>query len=238
MKLVQEDSSGGPCEVLYQVRSSTSKPFQVDLTRGGRSLCMEVDTGAACSIVSEKTYHKLFPGMLLQPTSVRLHTYSGEPLTVLGEREVEVRYGEQVKRLWVLVVKGDGPSLMGRDWLRHIRFNWKAIYQVQASQLQEVLDRHKELFQPGLGTLKGFEAKIHIDPGTKPRFFKARPLPYALKETVECELERLVQEGIITPVRYSDWAAPIVPVLKSNGKSVRICGDFCVMVNQVSKLDK
>jgi len=109
VKLVQEDSSGEPCEVLYQVRSSTSKSFQVDLTLGGRSLCMEVDTGAAPSIVSEKTYHKLFPEMPLQPTSVRLHTYSGEPLTVLGEQEVEVRYGKQVKRLWVLVIKGDGP---------------------------------------------------------------------------------------------------------------------------------
>ena len=89
---------------------------------------MQVDTGAARSIVSEKTYHKLFPEMPLQPTSVKLHTYSGEPLTVLGEREVEVRYGEQGEWLVVLVVKGDGPNLMGRDCLRRIRLNWKAIH--------------------------------------------------------------------------------------------------------------
>ena len=108
---------------------------------------------------------------------------------------------------------------------------------MQASQLQGVLDQHKELFQPGFETLKGFEAKIYVDPGAKPRFFKAFPLLYALRETVECEMECLVQEGTITPVQYADGVAPIMPVQKSNSKLVRICGDFHVAVNQVSKLN-
>ena len=55
---------------------------------------------------------------------------------------------------------------------------------------------------------------------------------------MERELEHLVQEGIITPVQYADWAALIVPVWKRDKRSVRICGDFRVTVNQVSKLDK
>ena len=37
---------------------------------------------------------------------------------------------------------------------------------------------------------------------------------------------------------HADWAVPIVPVLKSGGQSIRICGDFKVTVNQASKLDK
>ena len=55
---------------------------------------------------------------------------------------------------------------------------------------------------------------------------------------VEKELERLVKLGIIEPVQFADWAAPIVPVLKADKRSVRICGDFKMTVNQASCLDR
>ena len=45
-------------------------------------------------------------------------------------------------------------------------------------------------------------------------------------------------EGIITPVQFADWAAPIIPVVKQDDKSLRICGDFKLTVNQVSRLDR
>ena len=44
-------------------------------------------------------------------------------------------------------------------------------------------------------------------------------------------------EGILEPVELSDWAAPIVAILKSDRTSVHICGDFRLTVNPVSKLD-
>ena len=50
------------------------------------------------------------------------------------------------------------------------------------------------------------------------------------------ELERLEKAGVIKPVQFSDWAAPIVPVLKRDG-SVRVCGDYKVTVNQAAKPD-
>ena len=50
------------------------------------------------------------------------------------------------------------------------------------------------------------------------------------------ELDRLEKEGIIEPVDFSDWAAPIVPVVKRDG-SVRICGDYKLTVNQAAATD-
>ena len=52
------------------------------------------------------------------------------------------------------------------------------------------------------------------------------------------ELERLQAEGTIEPVEFAEWAAPMVAVLKQDKNTVRICGDFSVTVNPVSKLDR
>ena len=98
--------------------------------------------------------------------------------------------------------------------------------------------QHQAIFQEGLGTLVGYYAQIQIDPSATPKFCKARKVPYAYRALVNKELDRLVDQGILTPVQFANWVAPIVPVLKSNKQSVRICGDFKRTVNQASKVDK
>ena len=94
------------------------------------------------------------------------------------------------------------------------------------------------MFREELGTLKGFQAHIELVPNASPRFYKARTVPYTLRDKVEETLKALVEEGTLEPVEFSNWAAPIVPVLKSDKSSVRICGDFRRTVNPVSKLDR
>ena len=65
-----------------------------------------------------------------------------------------------------------------------------------------------------------------------PKFFTASNVPCVLGPKVEAELERIEQSGALSEVEYSEWAAPIVPVVKTDG-NVRICGDFRVPVNHV-----
>ena len=55
-----------------------------------------------------------------------------------------------------------------------------------------------------------------------------------MRSLVEAELDKLVDQGILTPVQHADWATPIVPIMKADQKSVRICGDFKQTVNKVT----
>ena len=111
----------------------------------------------------------------------------------------------------------------------------------QHSEMQNINQCVRELrsvFEPGLGTLKEYEAKIYVDPGAQLNYCKARSVPYAMRCKVEEELEHLMSEGNIEPAQFADWATTIAPVMKSDEMSLRICGDFKLTVNQASKLDR
>ena len=77
------------------------------------------------------TYKLHWPEQQLQQSSDKLKTYSGEYLDILGSADVTVEYGEQQVILPLVIVKGGGPSLFGRNWLEKVKLNWPAIYQVQ-----------------------------------------------------------------------------------------------------------
>ena len=55
---------------------------------------------------------------------------------------------------------------------------------------------------------------------------------------VEKELQRLETLRIVKPVKSSKWAAPIVPVLKPDHKSIRICGNYNLTANKASRLEQ
>ena len=131
---------------------------------------------------------------------------------------------------------GNGPNLMGRNWLHKIKVK-NICYMQDNSALQQVLAKYEVLFKNELGTLRGYEAKLHVEANATPKFFKARSVPYSMRIKVEEELARLVKMEVIEPVQFADWAVPVVPILKRD-KTVRLCGDFKITVNPVSKLDR
>ena len=225
---------------IYHVIRKSKPPYQIGVSVNDAPLQMELDTGAAMTLISEKTYlelKKVLPKM--RPTTTRLRTYSGQQLVVLGTLKVTVKYEAQKVVLSLLVVEGSGPSLLGRDWLSQLKLNWKSLsvhYAQSVRSLEEILAKHTGLFDSELGKAKSVEAKLHLDPNATPRFCKARPVPHALREKVENELSRLEADGIIEPVQFSEWAAPVVPVLKQDG-SIRICGDYKLTINKAAKLD-
>ena len=224
---------------MVYLEHTTKNQIHVTVTMNEAKVTTEVDTGASISVMSEHTFWDTWKGHgpQLQTSRVRVKTYSGEALKVLGSFEVDALYEEQKESLQLRIVTGDGPTLLGRDCLQKLRLNWPAICHVSDLQtLESVLDRHNAVFKDELGKVEGMTAKIHIDPQASPCFCKPRTVPYALRGRMEQDLDRLERDGIITPVEFSEWAAPIVPMVKTDG-SIRICGDYKVTVNQAAKVD-
>ena len=75
-----------------------------------------------------------------------------------------------------------------------------------------------------MGTIHSFQAKLMVREGAKPKFCRARQVPFAMKSVVEGELDRLEKMGVIEKVNFSEWATPVVAVPKKDGR-VRLCGD-------------
>ncbi|XP_062575345.1 uncharacterized protein K02A2.6-like [Saccostrea cucullata] len=199
--------------------------MKFSVTLEGIPIEMDLDTGASISVISEQLYHThLQNKVTLCPSEAILKTYSGEPLGVLGEVKVNVKYQTQMKTLPVVVVKGNGPALFGRNWMEAIKLDWHSIH-FMAGDLKKY-----SVFDNKLGCIKGVTASLKVKDDVEPKFFKPRPVPFALRDKISKELDRLEKTGILEKVECSDWAAPIVPAMKADG-SVRICGDFKVTVN-------
>ena len=119
-----------------------------------------------------------------------------------------------------MIVDVTGPSLLGRDWLHHIRLDWFQFHKVDAEQntrLEQILSKHAALFEPGLGKIAGTKAKFYLKKCAKPKFCRARQVPFAIQVKVEKEIDRIVADGVMEPVKYSEWATPVVLVMKKDG---------------------
>ena len=231
-----DESDVLPMYSAYHIVNAKEPPVEVSVEINSKPLQFEVDTGCPVTLISEETLSNVYEGKVpqLKKSVLRLKSYTGQQLKTLGMVETEIQYQNHTRVVPLTVVEGNGPSLLGRDLIRE--FSVMKISQRNLT-LQDVLSKHEEVFKKGLGTLKGAKAKIHVPEGATPRFFKPRSLPYAMKGKVESEIDRLVGEGILKPVEFSEWAAPIVPVLKPDN-TIRLCGDYKVTVNQVSHLEQ
>ncbi|XP_043235721.1 uncharacterized protein K02A2.6-like [Amphibalanus amphitrite] len=225
---------------VYQSTSKGKEAIKVNMAVNEKNVTFIVDTGCPVTMIPEAQAE----GLNLKNTRCKLTSYTGHEIPVRGMTEVDVQYEGQMKKLPVYVVGGNGPCLLGRNWLHEIKLNWSSLVgqvkekpepQKKMKKLSEVLKEHEELFSDELGTMSGQEADLELKKDAEPVFKPARSVPYSLTDAVEKELERWKTLGVIEDLRDDEptpkWATPLVVVPKPDG-SVRLCGDFKVTLNQ------
>ena len=105
---------------------------------------------SACLLCSKQCQH-----IVAEPT------YSKEPIAVVGSTEVQVAYEGQIAKLPLVVVKGEGPTLLGTNWLDKIRLNWSKTHYASGPGLHDLLSKYGVIFHKfsrrprGLPRLRG-----------------------------------------------------------------------------------
>jgi RNase H-like domain found in reverse transcriptase/Reverse transcriptase (RNA-dependent DNA polymerase)/Integrase zinc binding domain/Integrase core domain len=227
-----------PVHAVHQV--SRDRPIIVDVLINDRAHIMEMDTASGSSFISQDFWQRL-GSPRLQKSQVGFKTYTGETFNSKGQLTCSVFHNGQTHPCILHVAAGS--SLFGRDLLSKFQMDWskiksQCIHQIRSPaqkrlELEALLQEFNDVFDRPIGKIKDFKARITLKDDAVPKFFKARPVPYALREKVEAELDYMEQHGIITRVEHSEWASPLVVVPKSSGK-IRITGDFkCTVNNQL-----
>ncbi|KAM7309690.1 uncharacterized protein ISCGN_006684 [Ixodes scapularis] len=150
----------------------------------GVPLMMVVDTGSPVSVIPQDVYLKFRSSWpRLRKTSVRLSCFLGT-LPVLGELNMRVKYEGKITDGTLIVLGCSGPSLRGRDLIRDMNARGAPVLSLSGGPPQDsvqptvvssddrslelLLEEFTDLFEPGLGTVKGPPRKIESILGDLP----------------------------------------------------------------------
>lgn len=186
----------------------------------------------AVTVMSHDTYNERFKNIPLS-TNKRLLSYSGDELGCAGRAQLLVEWRGRTRQLDVYVVRDGGPPLLGRDFIAQFELQLAPVYKCATTRdtLKLIQEQYPAVFSDKLGQFNKYKVNLRLKESSHPIFFKPRPVPFVLREKVEKEINSLVRLGVLRPVEHSDYASPIVPVLKHGG-SVRICADYSVTINK------
>ena len=186
-------------------QSKAARKIWVDVLLNGKPITMELDTGASISLINHKMWKETLASIPLKESKVLLRAYTGHQLPVLGQTMVSVEVDGQIKNLPLVVTKGSGPPLLGRNWLSEISLNWGRlrdhfVQQISAGACQKshgaspstplklLLKEFSDLLQKGLGEMGKLKARIFLK--------RRRPPPLLDRTTQNRALQKRISQGL------------------------------------------
>ncbi|KAK0135266.1 hypothetical protein N1851_028900 [Merluccius polli] len=189
-----------------------------------------IDSGASVNIISETVFNTLEPKPTMRAARIKIFSYgSDNALPITGVFECSVQAKDRNTEATFYVLKGNGHTLLSYDTASKLGLI-KIINSVDLatrSVADELIDSYPELFT-GIGKLKDFQVKLHINPDIQPTCQPHRRVPFHVRQKVEEELKRLEDDDIIEQVTGpTPWVSPIVtPPKPKDPDKVRICVDM------------
>ena len=213
---------------------------------GGKVFKALVDSGSAVNILPYPLFKNLDATKPLAPPSTQLFAYnSTSSLPTIGTCDLPIRWSDHYSVEKFYVTNATGTPLLGYPLIKRFNiFNGQNVCSLAApprciseddpyhqmlhkadKEVQSIVSMYPQVFQ-GIGKLKGKQLEIHIDPSVRPVAQNPRRTPFAIRKTVEDEIQKMLDDDIIEAhVGPSEWVSPIVVVPKDGG-SIRICVDM------------
>jgi hypothetical protein len=238
--LVDENSSSEDSDedgYAFSVNSTGKEQSQpmFNIVIHDTPMTIMADSGASVNVLDEKDYQALSKRPELQTTKVRIHPYKS--LKVLGKFKTFNTKSVEDK---LYVVQGSDGSLLSWKTSQELGL-LKAVHNVNddsSPTTEKLIKDYDELFH-GLGKLKGYQIKLHIDESVPPVAQPCRRVPFHVRQQLEEQLKRDEEVGVIERIEGpTPWVSPIVvaPKPKSPGK-VRVCVDMR-QANQAIKRER
>ena len=231
VKVVQSDVSGCKSidEPLFVGAVDTDSELDswcTVLKTNGTDVNFKLDTGAQANLLPYGVYKKLDSKPKICETKVKLISYNGSDIPVKGKCIGRVCCGNKTVNLAFIVVDIEAFPILGLDACvnkLHLIKKADLIQKSKKLDLPDGLQQFENVFGE-VGCLEG-ECHIVVDPDVTPVVAAPRKVPFALRDPLKQELDRMEKLGVITKVdEPSDWVNPLVVVEKPN-KSLRICLD-------------
>lgn len=130
-----------------------------------------IDSGAAVNIINESVLSTLKPCPQLSPANIKIFPYGNtKPLPITGAFTCSTETDKRKTMAEFYVMKGDSCSSLGYDTAKELGLI-KIVNTVSAPTSQTVADelvqKYPELFE-GIGMLKDFQIKLHINTDIQP----------------------------------------------------------------------
>ena len=120
-----------------------------------------------------------------------------------GVGTFSVRFKQRHARLPLVVVEGRRTSLLELNWFQPLGITIEGINSLRETSLEDIYRDFPEVFDRSLGCYTGPPVSLQLDPAVAPIRMKARRVPFALKERIDAELDKLVAQGILEPVSHA-----------------------------------
>lgn len=163
-------------------------------------------------------FNRHFSEVKLSICERKLFSVSGQQLDICGIALLNITIGSERKsshKCELLVVNSSRKfiPLLGRDWLDILNPVWRNKLQIKTIEGEgnvefdkvAIVDKIRADFPSVFtniadGTIKHFRAELRLVDDARPIFCKPYTVPYGLRESVEQEIKRLCELGIIYSV--------------------------------------